>query len=189
MSDKQLIECLLGARETSIGGDTYRFERDRHGRFVSDVQSLVHRACLLSVVHYREVPEHPEDRTLVLGVPSTITGSSTNSVDPERFSHLLNDGPTVEEYVAAGYQAVNYPPSGYASRSTPEDIQAAIAAQAAAAADTATDAETTGTDAETADADGANGDTEGANSDTGTANADSAGEAATDTQQRSKRQR
>ncbi|ARO24749.1 hypothetical protein TAL182_CH03003 [Rhizobium sp. TAL182] len=45
---------------------------------------------------------------------------------------LREDGPTVEEYVAAGYLAANYPPSGYASRSTPDEIAAAIAAQAGA---------------------------------------------------------
>lgn len=39
------------------------------------------------------------------------------------------DGPTVAEYVAAGYRAENYPPEGYASRSTPEDIMAAVALQ------------------------------------------------------------
>jgi hypothetical protein len=38
-------------------------------------------------------------------------------------------GPTVEEYVAAGYQAANYPPTGYESRSTPEEIAAAILGQ------------------------------------------------------------
>lgn len=42
---------------------------------------------------------------------------------------LRNDGPTVEQYVAAGYLAKNYPPDGYASRSTPAEIAAAIAAQ------------------------------------------------------------
>lgn len=42
---------------------------------------------------------------------------------------LRNDGPTVEQYVAAGYLAKNYPPTGYASRSAPEGIEAAIAAQ------------------------------------------------------------
>lgn len=46
---------------------------------------------------------------------------------------LRTDGPTVAEYVAAGYQAVNYPPQGYASRSTPEEIAAAVKAQAEAA--------------------------------------------------------
>jgi len=39
------------------------------------------------------------------------------------------DGPTIAEYVAAGYYAANYPPEGYASRSTPEEIEAAIASE------------------------------------------------------------
>lgn len=41
------------------------------------------------------------------------------------------NGPTVAEYVAAGYLAVNYPPGGYASVSTDEEVAEAIAAQAA----------------------------------------------------------
>jgi hypothetical protein len=44
---------------------------------------------------------------------------------------LRQDGPTVAEYVAAGYKAASYPPAGYASRSTPEEIAAAIAADKA----------------------------------------------------------
>lgn len=43
---------------------------------------------------------------------------------------LRQDGPTVGEFVAAGYKAANYPPTGYASRSTPEEIAAAVAAEA-----------------------------------------------------------
>lgn len=42
---------------------------------------------------------------------------------------LAQRGPTVAEWVAAGYRAVNYPPTGYVSKSTPEEIAAAIAAQ------------------------------------------------------------
>jgi hypothetical protein len=42
---------------------------------------------------------------------------------------LRTDGPTVAEYVDAGYQASTYPPKGYSSRSTNEEIEAAIAAQ------------------------------------------------------------
>lgn len=45
---------------------------------------------------------------------------------------LLDDGPTVEEWVAAGYKAANYPPNGYASKSSQEEIDAAIAAEKAA---------------------------------------------------------
>jgi hypothetical protein len=48
---------------------------------------------------------------------------------------LRDDGPTIEEFVAAGYSAATYPPQGYAPRSTPEEIAAAIEAQAKAEAD------------------------------------------------------
>ncbi len=46
---------------------------------------------------------------------------------------LRMDGPTVAEYVAAGYLASNYPPQGYASRSTADEIAEAVAAQGAPA--------------------------------------------------------
>lgn len=39
---------------------------------------------------------------------------------------LRLDGPTVAEYIAAGYKASNYPPQGYASRSTAEEIEEAL---------------------------------------------------------------
>lgn len=45
---------------------------------------------------------------------------------------LRDDGPTVADYVAAGYLASNYPPTGYAARSTPDEIADAIAAQTGA---------------------------------------------------------
>ncbi|ROM94396.1 HeH/LEM domain-containing protein [Pseudomonas brassicacearum] len=38
---------------------------------------------------------------------------------------LREDGPTIAEWLTAGYQVGNYPPEGYASRSTPEEIEAA----------------------------------------------------------------
>ncbi|MER8560177.1 hypothetical protein [Mesorhizobium sp. M0578] len=46
---------------------------------------------------------------------------------------LRDDGPTVTEYVAAGYSASQYPPHGYASRSTAEEIAEAAKAEAAKA--------------------------------------------------------
>ena len=46
---------------------------------------------------------------------------------------LKQDGPTVEEWVLAGYHAEDYPPEGYAPRSTPDEIAAAVAAQKSAA--------------------------------------------------------
>lgn len=39
-----------------------------------------------------------------------------------------NAGPTVEEFVKAGYDPKGYPPTGFDSKSTPEQIAAAIAA-------------------------------------------------------------
>lgn len=48
--------------------------------------------------------------------------------------YLREDGPTVAEFIAAGYAATNYPPKGYASRSTDAEIAAAVVAQAEAGA-------------------------------------------------------
>jgi len=42
---------------------------------------------------------------------------------------LRSDGPTVTEFVAAGYLASNYPPEGYESCSTAQEIADAIAEQ------------------------------------------------------------
>lgn len=42
---------------------------------------------------------------------------------------MRDDGPTVAEWMEAGYLAANYPPDGYASRSTQEEIDAAIQQQ------------------------------------------------------------
>ncbi|MGN8276775.1 HeH/LEM domain-containing protein [Pseudomonas sp. SMN5] len=39
---------------------------------------------------------------------------------------LRTDGPTVAEYIAAGYKASNYPPEGYVSRSTDQEIAEAL---------------------------------------------------------------
>lgn len=41
---------------------------------------------------------------------------------------LRTDGPTVLEFIEAGYLAINYPPAGFASRSSQEEIDQAIAA-------------------------------------------------------------
>lgn len=48
-----------------------------------------------------------------------------------------NKGPTIAEWVAAGYAARAYPPRDYVSKSTPEEIAAAIAAQEAKIVDDA----------------------------------------------------
>lgn len=60
-----------------------------------------------------------------VGLIGDIDGKEKSPAGTE----LRDDGPTVAEYVARGYLAVNYPPEGYASRSTQEEIDAAIEAQ------------------------------------------------------------
>ena len=50
-------------------------------------------------------------------------------LDQQGGNGLKLDGPTIAEFVEAGYQALNYPPTGYASRSAQEEIDAAIEAQ------------------------------------------------------------
>lgn len=50
---------------------------------------------------------------------------------------IRTDGPTVAEFVAAGYPAKNYPPAGYASRSTPEEVATAVDAEKAKSDETA----------------------------------------------------
>lgn len=52
---------------------------------------------------------------------------------------LRTDGPTVAEFVEAGYRASNYPPFGYASCSTDDEIAKAIAEQAGGGDDDETD--------------------------------------------------
>ena len=47
---------------------------------------------------------------------------------------LKEDGPTIHEYVAAGYLAKNYPPKGYASKSSEEEIKIAVDEEVAAEA-------------------------------------------------------
>lgn len=42
-------------------------------------------------------------------------------------AELKQDGPTVQQFVAAGYKASNYPPEGYASKSSDEEIKEEIA--------------------------------------------------------------
>ncbi|EKT4528878.1 hypothetical protein QEM33_001434 [Pseudomonas putida] len=50
-------------------------------------------------------------------------------LDQKRNPGLREDGPTVAEFVEAGYLAANYPPAGFASRSSQEEIDAAIELQ------------------------------------------------------------
>ncbi|UQS91715.1 HeH/LEM domain-containing protein [Pseudomonas chlororaphis subsp. piscium] len=57
-------------------------------------------------------------------------------LDPSRRLVPRQDGPTVAEWIEAGYLAENYPPSGYVSRSSQEEIDAAIQLQKDAKSET-----------------------------------------------------
>lgn len=50
-------------------------------------------------------------------------------LDQQSRSDLALDGPTIAEFVEAGYRAINYPPAGYAARSSQDEIDQAIQAQ------------------------------------------------------------
>lgn len=71
---KTVIECLRGATEQTIGGITYSFNRDEHGRFVNEVNSVLHRSIFLNVEHYREAPLDPPP--LYDEIPAFLSGQS-----------------------------------------------------------------------------------------------------------------
>lgn len=60
---------------------------------------------------------------------NSLVRVSEASDDAPQDETLRDDGPTIAEFVDAGYPASNYPPKGFSSRSTPEEIEAAIAAE------------------------------------------------------------
>lgn len=53
-------------------------------------------------------------------------GAVRRATDDDELRH---DGPTIADFVAAGYKASSYPPRGYASRSSADEIAAAVAAE------------------------------------------------------------
>lgn len=81
------------------------------------------KAALAAEIN-KPLPPPPADdptiRPIVKPEPTTIA--------------LRPDGPTVAEWVAKGYPAKAYPPAGYASKSTPEEIAAAVKADEVKAA-------------------------------------------------------
>ena len=79
--------------------------------------------------HVVEVPAGEQDvseRCALVAVEHLGVASYLNQLDA---NGLKLDGPTIAEFVEAGYLAVNYPPEGYASRSSQEEIDAAIETQ------------------------------------------------------------
>ncbi|UXS01086.1 hypothetical protein [Agrobacterium tumefaciens] len=87
---KTVIECLLGATEQTIGGITYSFDRDEHGRYVNEVNSVLHRSIFLNVVHYKEVPLDPpvpDDQE----IPAFLSGQAGAATDAADDSETVSD--------------------------------------------------------------------------------------------------
>lgn len=60
------IQCLLGpASDVYIGGTAYNFENDKYGRAIAEVSDELHVRCLISIEHYRLVPDD-----MLLGDPA-----------------------------------------------------------------------------------------------------------------------
>jgi hypothetical protein len=53
------------------------------------------------------------------GLPLKRVEHVASAAELERAPELRADGPTLEEYVLAGYKAENYPPEGYAEKPSP----------------------------------------------------------------------
>lgn len=64
----------------------------------------------------------------ILGTKA-VSRAEVDAAAPDFRRPLRTDGPTVAEYVKAGYPAKNYPPAGWESKSTAEEIADAIKAQ------------------------------------------------------------
>lgn len=97
------------------------------------VQAQAHGLSIRNPLAYSE-GVGLEDCDGVTGMAPKAYGEKFGVIDePEGLSWyeggLRGDGPTVDEYVSAGYPAANYPPEGYASRSTEDEVDAAVAAQ------------------------------------------------------------
>lgn len=78
--------------------------------------------------------DHSDYNAIMLRLEPWIRETIRDEIKMEK-DGVKRDGPTVAEWVAAGYSASSYPPEGYASRSTPVEIATAVAADEAAKKD------------------------------------------------------
>lgn len=117
----------LGERKTS-----HRAERERliaaYGNAKKDERPVVDTlfpgvaARLVEKLSELELPEE--------FFKATQRASAEDAGKPSWDGGLRKDGPTIGEWLDRGYLAEAYPPSGYEARSTPEEIDAAVAARA-----------------------------------------------------------
>ncbi|MCL7999989.1 hypothetical protein M8994_17270 [Brucella sp. 21LCYQ03] len=97
------IQCLLGpATDVYIGGTAYNFENDRYGRAVAEVADELHVRCLISIEHYRLVPDD-----MLLGDPA-MTGTALSPLgggEPEDDDDDEDDGNGLETTLLLGGQS------------------------------------------------------------------------------------
>lgn len=78
----------------------------------------------------------------IIGLPAVNAGSLISD-EPEKPAIVLNeaglrtDGPTLPQFVEAGYLAENYPPKGYTDKRTDEELAEALKAKNALAGSSA----------------------------------------------------
>lgn len=61
--------------------------------------------------------------------PPIVGGSANDNLESVQSDKLRDDGPTVQDFVKAGYSARNYPPKGFASKSSADEINVLVAAE------------------------------------------------------------
>lgn len=141
MSEGPLVEALAGARlvvtyNSNVGHDALLAGvpvvaegKAAYGELSGEaLPSLEDRRAYFNRLAYGQwtVAEMESGEPQRFWLDCLLNGKSEGRT---RKGFLREDGPTVAEFVAAGYPAINYPPRGYASRSTEDEIAAAIAAQ------------------------------------------------------------
>ena len=100
------------------------------------------RAALDAEIHKPLPPLDPNDPTrrkiVRPGAVKTTEplAAAESDFETEDGKASLGPGPTIQQWVAAGYSARAYPPKHYKSSSTPEEIAAAVEAEKAASATT-----------------------------------------------------
>lgn len=149
------LKAPKGTDEANADGKSYRVDNDgtvtvpdeaaapllERGGFTEVVEATAPPDGYLLVMHDTDPNASCEgekfgDGYLVLAHRAGELASHGFKAVEHRPSPFLDPkaGPTIAEWVARGYKAGAYPPHGYESKSTPEEIAAAIAAEAAAEA-------------------------------------------------------
>ena len=78
------------------------------------------RAVNAKDLEIQEVEEEPEAPSRPM-TAEVVTGKPAGETKPEgeQPEKLRDDGPSLEQYIKAGYDAAGYPPKGYAPKNSP----------------------------------------------------------------------